>query len=336
MNKRVNLLLGGIFSLVIYSLAAFFYIVTMVNAISGDVVVQFIFISGTLLPAGIFGLMRKHEKAYDVLSFLGWANILSFSTYGLISLSRFFKPYTADKLLIPLFALIILCSIFIFVLFAIRSCRINDKVNVLLVLSYIGCFLFVGYVLFVGVNDTIRVIRNLIIDSEHYYFHWTIASWFISYVLIIVSTIFAVMDKQKALWATILILASAILYLPGGIYYNYLPYILGLIESILCIISAIFAFVARPFVLKEETAIDNSNSKTNVYDVEDSKEETSNSNTYVYDLEKEESDSLALEAEDTIDIDVEAKLEKLKSLYEKGLIREEEYKSSVNEILSNI
>ena len=60
------------------------------------------------------------------------------------------------------------------------------------------------------------------------------------------------MDKQKALWATILILASAILYLPGGIYYNYLPYILGLIESILCIISAIFAFVARPFVLKED------------------------------------------------------------------------------------
>ena len=92
----------------------------------------------------------------------------------------------------------------------------------------------------------------------------------------------------------------------------------------------------RSLVLKEETPIDNSNSKTNVYDVEDSKEETSNSNTYVYDLEKEESDSLALEDEDTIDIDVEAKLEKLKSLYEKGLIREEEYKSSVNEILSNI
>lgn len=335
MNKKVNLLLGGIFSLVIYSLAAILYIITMVHAIFGEVVVQFIFISGTLLPAGIFGLMRKHEKAYDVLSFLGWANILSFSIYGLISLSRSFDPYTADILLIPLFALTILCSIFIFVLFAIRSCRINDKVNVLLVLSYIGCFLFVGYVLFSGVNDTIRVIRYLIRGFD-YYFHWTIASWFISYVLIIVSTIFAVMNKQKALWATILILASAILYLPGGIYYNYFPYILGLIESILCIISAIFAFVARSLVLKEETAIDNSNSNTSVYDVEDSKEETSNSNTYVYDLEKEESDSLAEEYEDTIDIDVEAKLEKLKSLYEKGLIREEEYKSSVNEILSNI
>lgn len=335
MNKRVNLLLGGIFSLVIYSLAAIFYIAGMASAINGQAVVQFIFISGTLLPAGIFGLMRKHEKAYDVLSFLGWANILSFSTYGLISISRYFQPYTVDILLIPLFALAILSSIFIFVLFAIRSCRINDKVNVLLVLSYIGCFLFVGYVLFAGVNDTIRVIRYLIRDFD-YYFHWTIASWFISYVLIIVSTIFAVMNKQKALWATILILASAILYLPGGIYYNYFPYILGLIESILCIISAIFAFVARSLVLKEETAIDNSNSNTSVYDVEDSKEETSNSNTYVYDLEKEESDSLAEESEDTIDIDVEAKLEKLKSLYEKGLIREEEYKSSVNEILSNI
>ena len=55
-----------------------------------------------------------------------------------------------------------------------------------------------------------------------------------------------------------------------------------------------------------------------------------------YDLMQSGSIDMLIIDEDTIDIDVEAKLEKLKSLYEKGLIREEEYKSSVNEILSNI
>ncbi len=158
------------------------------------------------------------------------------------------------------------------------------------------------------------------------------------YPIVLVSTIFAVLKKQKALWATILFFVSSIVFFGIGVYrvigYASFDNVYILLISCLAIMSSIFAFVARPLVLNEQVTLeDNSNKEVHIM-AEVKLDEPKFKEEKVEEASIEESKKE--EKEDDFDEEeAQKKLAKLKKLYQQGLIREE-YKKYVDEIVSKL
>ena len=335
MKKRVILLCGGIISLVLYSFWAITFIVLFRAYPSNpNTLIQFLIITGILLIPGIFGVMGKFEKAYFILSFLGFGYILSLSIRGIYE-GFFYNPNT---FLLALSWFGFLSAHFYYVLFAMGHCKINGKANPFLILSYIGFFILVGYF------DSYIVIRFVQEMGEirlygDYIPHWTSIFFYIIYPIVLVSTIFAVLKKQKEVWATVLTLISSIAFFGIGIYgvINNVCFdnVYMVLISLLAILSSIFAFVARPFVLNEQVTLeDNSNKEVHTMaevklDEPKFKEEKVEEAS-IEEAKKEEKE------DDFDEEEAQNKLAKLKKLYQQGLIREEEYKKYVDEIVSKL
>jgi FlaA1/EpsC-like NDP-sugar epimerase len=163
------------------------------------------------------------------------------------------------------------------------------------------------------------------ITYGYYTPHWIYVLFYIMYPIVLVSTLVALLKKQKALWATILFFVSSIVFFGIGVYrvirYASFDNVYILLISCLAFMSSIFAFVARPLVLNEQVTLED------------------NSNEVVHIMAEVKLDEPKLKEEKVDDFDEEEaqkKLAKLKKLYQQGLIREEEYKKYVVEIVSKL